>query len=50
MFDLHSPMKMLLCILDEEYIIQLFALELYEFEQHECFIVIRMSMLDLINL
>ena len=50
MFDLHSPMKVLLCILDEEYIIQLFALELYEFEQHEYFIVIRMSMLNLINL
>lgn len=50
MFDLHSPMKVLLCNLDEEYIIQLFALELQEFEQHECFIVIRMSMLNLIKL
>ena len=28
----------------------MFALELYEFEQHEYFIVIRMSMLNLINL
>lgn len=50
MFGLNSPMKVLLCLLEEKYIIQLFALQLCEFEQHECLIVIRMGVRDRINL
>lgn len=50
MFGLNSPMKVLLCLLEEKYMIQLFALQLCEFEQHECLIVIRMGIWDRINL
>lgn len=43
MFGLDSPMKMLLCLLDKECVIQPFALQLCQFEQVKYVIVIRMS-------
>lgn len=43
MFGFHSVMKMLLCFLDEKYVIKSFALELSKSEQLECLIVIKMS-------